>query len=123
MARRRSASTGSFGNIRGSSRSTILRGARGVQTGEAMLFERALPGEKLFLRQLEDTASLLDRDPAASHGSDHRSFAADYPSLGVRMWQLLHQPCPAHQFSGKNFHGIPPSSTGSSPTPAGPALD
>jgi hypothetical protein len=91
-----------------------------VQTGEAMLFERTLPGEKLFLRQLVDTASLLHRDAAAAHGSEHRSFAADHPSLGVRMWQLLGKPCPADRFSGESFHGVPPSSTGCSLAATGP---
>src|SRR6516225_10232866 len=103
--RRRSASTGSFGNIRGSSRSTILRGARDVQTGEAMLFERTLPGEKLFLRQLVDTASLLHRDAAAAHGSEHRSFAADHPSLGVRCGSCSVSRVPPTDSLGRVFMG------------------
>jgi hypothetical protein len=60
-----------------------------------MKLERTVPGEELFLGQLVDTASLLDREAAATHGSDHRGFAAHYPSFGVRGWQVLHEQCRA----------------------------
>src|ERR1700739_618201 len=68
-----------------------------------MEFERAVPGKELLPRQLVDTASLLDRDPAATHGGDHRGFATDDPPFGVRMWQLLDKLRPAHRFAGEGF--------------------
>jgi hypothetical protein len=37
--------------------------------------ERAFPGKELFLRQLVDTAGLLDCDPAATDRSDHGGLA------------------------------------------------
>ena len=79
-----------------------------------MEFERAIPGTELFLGELVDTASLLDRDPAATHGGDHRGLATDDPPLGARMWQLLQKPHPGHRISGRRFHEVAPSSTGSS---------
>jgi hypothetical protein len=53
-----------------------------------MEFERAIPGTELFVGELVDTAGLLDRDPAATHGRDDRGLATDDPPLGVRMRQL-----------------------------------
>jgi hypothetical protein len=79
-----------------------------------MEFERTIPGTELFFGELVDTASLLDRDLAVTHGSDHRGLAADDPPLGVRTWQLLHGPCPAQRLTRGCFHEAPPSSTGSS---------
>jgi hypothetical protein len=79
-----------------------------------MEFERTIPGAELFLGKLVDTASLLDRDPAATHGSDHRGLATYDPPLGARMWQLLHRPYPGHRISGRGFHEMVPNSTGSS---------
>jgi hypothetical protein len=87
-----------------------------------MEFERTIPGTELFLRELVDTASLLDRDPTATHGSDHRGLAADDPPRGVRTWQLLHEPCPAYQLTRGRFHQAAPSSAGSS-VGRGPARD
>jgi hypothetical protein len=88
-----------------------------------MELERAIPGSELFLGDLVDTASLLDRDHTAPHGSDHRGLATDDPPLGVRMWQLLDKPCPGHRLTGGRFHQAPPSSTGSNLAPAEPARD
>src|SRR5689334_4833254 len=77
-----------------------------------MEFERSVPRTELFLGELVDTASLLDRDPAATYGSDHRGLAADDPPLGVRRWQLLDKPRPGHRITGRRFHRAPPSSLG-----------
>jgi hypothetical protein len=88
-----------------------------------MEFERAIPGSELFLGDLVDTASLLDRDHAAPHGSYDRGLATDDPPLGVRMWQLLDKPCPGHRLTGGRFHQAPPSSTGAILVPAGSAPD
>jgi hypothetical protein len=49
-----------------------------------MALERALPREELFLGELIAAQSFFHRDPAGAHGSDHRGFAADHPSPGVR---------------------------------------
>ena len=88
-----------------------------------MNFESALPREELFRRDLIDTASLLDRDPAATHGGDHRGLTTDDPPLDARIWQLLDKPGPAHRLTRGRFHQAPPSSTGSHLAPAGPARD
>jgi len=69
-----------------------------------MEFERAIPGTELFFGELVDTASLLDRDPAAAHGSDDRGLAADDPPLGVWTRQLLDEPRPGHRITGRRFH-------------------
>jgi hypothetical protein len=69
--------------------------ARDPQTSETMSLKSALPGEELFDRELVGTACLLDRDPAATHGRDHRGLTMDAPPLGVRMWQLLQKLCSA----------------------------
>jgi hypothetical protein len=79
-----------------------------------MEFERTIPGTELFFGELVDTANLLDRDLAVTHGSDHRVLAADDPPLGVRTRQLLHERCPAQRLTRGCFHGVPPSSTGTS---------
>ena len=60
-----------------------------------MELECTVPGEELFLRQLVDTAGLMDREAAAAHGSNYRSFAAHDPSFGIRGWQILHEQHPA----------------------------
>src|SRR3954451_7336242 len=88
-----------------------------------MEFERAIPGPELFLGKLVDTASLLDGDPAATHGSDHRGLATDDPPLGVRIWQLLHTPRPGHRLTRGRFHQAAPTSTACRLAPAGPAPD
>jgi Transposase DDE domain len=64
-----------------------------AQTGKAIGFEGALPGEKLLLRELIATAGFLDGDLADAHCSHHSRFAADHPSLGVWRRQLSHGKC------------------------------
>src|SRR5207248_346133 len=77
-----------------------------------MEFERTVPRTELFLRKLVDTASVLDRDPAATYRSDHRGLAADNPPLGVRRSQFLDEPRPGHRITRRRFHRVPPSSLG-----------
>jgi hypothetical protein len=48
-----------------------------------MEIERAAPGSELLLRQLVETASLLDRKPTAAHGGNDRGLATRYPSLST----------------------------------------
>src|SRR6266853_2070478 len=88
-----------------------------------MEFERAIPGSELFLGDLVDTASLLERDRAAPHGSDHRGLPTDDPPLGVRIWQLRHTPRPGHRLTRGRFHHAALCSTGCCLAPAGPAPD
>jgi hypothetical protein len=57
-----------------------------------MDLERVFPRQEFFLRQLVDTASLLDRDPTAAYRGDHRGLAAHYPSLCVRRRQAYQRP-------------------------------
>ena len=85
-------------------RLAILLNARYAQTSETMSFKSALPGEELFDRELVGAASLLDRDPAATHGRDHRGLATDAPPLGVRIGQLLDKPYPAYRLARERFH-------------------
>ena len=101
-------------------RAAILLDASNAQTSKAVEFERAIPRKELLLRQLVETASLLQRDPAATHSNDHRGLATDNPPLGVRMWQLLGEACPARRFSGGRFHEAPPSRARPSLAPAAP---
>jgi hypothetical protein len=85
-------------------RAAIPLNASSAKASKATEFERTIPRTKLFLGELVDTASLLDRDPAATHGRDHRGLAADDPPLGVRTWQLLQKPRPGHRITGRRFH-------------------
>lgn len=101
----------------------ILLNARDAQTSETMSLESALPGEELFDRELVGTACLLDRDPAATHGRDHRGLTMDAPPLGVWMWQLLQKLCSARRLTRGRFHQEPPGGSGSRLAPAGPACD
>jgi hypothetical protein len=48
----------------------MLLNTRSAQTSKTVDLKRAYPGKELFLRQLVDTAGLLDCDPAGTDRSD-----------------------------------------------------
>jgi hypothetical protein len=55
-----------------------------------MSLERALPGEKLFFREVVTAAGFLDRNYPAPYCGEDGSFAANHPSLGVWRRQVNH---------------------------------
>jgi len=73
-----------------------------------MALERPLPGEELLLGELIAMQGFLHRDLAAAHGSDHRCFATDYPSLGVRGWQIGHWRYSQRRLRDDAIHRAPP---------------
>ena len=92
--RERIDSTRGFSGAERDSRTTspaILLNPGRAQTREPMDLERAFPRQEFFLRQLIDTARLLDREPTAAHRGDHRGLATYYPSLCVRRWQVIYE--------------------------------
>src|SRR5215475_10912456 len=91
-----------------SARFAILLDARGAQTREAVDLESALPGKELPLRQLVDTAGLLDRNATIFDRSDHLGLATDYPSFDVRRRQIIHERCPVQGRRGEPFHQTSP---------------
>jgi hypothetical protein len=89
-------------------RLTVLLKAGGAQTGKTVALERPLPGEELLLGKLIAMQGFLHRDLAAAHGSDHRCFATDYPSLGVRRWQIGHWRYSQQRLRDDAIHRAPP---------------
>jgi hypothetical protein len=79
-----------------------------AQTGKTVALERPLPGEELLLGELIATKGFLHRDLAAAHGGDHRRFATDYPSLGVRRWQVAHWRYSLRRLHDDAIHRAPP---------------
>jgi hypothetical protein len=64
-------------------RPAVSLNAGSTQTGKAVRLEGTLPGKVLLLRDLIAVEGLLHPDPAATHGSYHRGFAAGDPPNGV----------------------------------------
>jgi hypothetical protein len=54
-----------------------------------MGFKRALPGKKLFLRELVAAAGFLNSDHTGEHCRHDRCFAAYHPSLGGRRRKFM----------------------------------
>src|SRR5262249_2266055 len=61
----------------------VLLDARRAQARQAMLVDRALPGEELVDGELVALAGLLNAEQAPAHGGDHLGLAADDPTLGI----------------------------------------
>src|ERR1700730_114537 len=89
-------------------RVAVLLNAGYAQTGKTVALERPLPGEELLLGELIATQGLLHRDLAATNGSDHSCFATDYPSLGVRRWQIGHWRYSHQRLRDVAIHRAPP---------------
>jgi hypothetical protein len=71
-------------------RPAVSLNAGSTQTGKAVRLEGTLPGKVLLLRDLIAVEGLLHHDPAATHGSYHRGFAAGDPPHGIGGWQIVH---------------------------------
>jgi hypothetical protein len=53
-----------------------------------MRFDRTLPPEKFFNRQLVAAASFLKADRAVAYGIDNHGLTPCYPAFGIRGWQV-----------------------------------
>src|SRR5271155_860163 len=62
-----------------------------IKASNAIILERALPGEKLLFGHLIAATSLLDRDHTAGHSRHNRSFSTSHPPPSVPGRQLDHR--------------------------------
>jgi hypothetical protein len=66
----------------------VLLDARGAQTGQTMLVDGELPGQKFIDGQRVTAAGFLEREKSAAHCSDDLRLTADDPPFGAGCWEI-----------------------------------